>query len=58
MYDAFHERGAHALDAPVSGGPYGAEQVMVEAMTKGLGRKDPSAVWLLQKERAGVTVRT
>lgn len=35
-----------------------AEQGMVEAMTKGLGRKDSSAVWLLQEERAGVTVRT
>jgi hypothetical protein len=31
---------------------------MVEAMTKGLGPKDSSAVWLLQEERAGVTVRT
>src|SRR5215217_3288903 len=35
-----------------------AEQGMIEAMTRGLGGKDSSAVWLLQEERAGVTVRT
>jgi 3-hydroxyisobutyrate dehydrogenase-like beta-hydroxyacid dehydrogenase len=35
-----------------------AEQGMVEAMTKGLGPKDASAIWLLQEERAGVKVRT
>jgi len=35
-----------------------AEQGMVEAMTKGHGRKDSSAVWLIQEERAGVQVRT
>ena len=35
-----------------------AEQGMVEAMTKGYGPKDSSAVWLLQEERAGVKVRT
>jgi hypothetical protein len=27
-------------------------------LTKGLGRKDSSAVWLLQEERSGVKVRT
>jgi hypothetical protein len=31
---------------------------MIEAMTRGYGPKDSSAVWLLQEERAGVEVRT
>jgi 3-hydroxyisobutyrate dehydrogenase-like beta-hydroxyacid dehydrogenase len=35
-----------------------AEQGMIEAMTRGYGPKDSSAVWLLQEERAGVEVRT
>src|SRR4029079_13071827 len=35
MYEAFHERGAHALDAPVSGGPYGAETAPLIIMVGG-----------------------
>ncbi|MCC7371434.1 MAG: NAD(P)-dependent oxidoreductase [Chloroflexi bacterium] len=35
-----------------------AEQGMIEAMNRGFGPKDSSAVWLLQEERTGVQVRT
>ena len=35
MYAAFDERGAHALDALVSGGPYGAETATLIIMVGG-----------------------
>jgi 3-hydroxyisobutyrate dehydrogenase len=35
-----------------------AEQNMIEAMNRGWGRKDTSAAFLLQEERAGVEVRS
>lgn len=35
-----------------------AEQGMIEALNRGLGPKDSSAMFLLQEERAGVQVRT
>ena len=35
MYAAFPERGLHALDAPVSGGPYGAETATLIIMVGG-----------------------
>jgi 3-hydroxyisobutyrate dehydrogenase len=35
-----------------------AEQLMIEAVARGLGDKDSTAPWLLQEERAGVKVRS
>ena len=35
-----------------------AEQLMIEAVARGLGDKDSTAPWLLQEERAGVQVRS
>ena len=35
-----------------------AEQALIEGLARGWDAKDSSAIWLLQEERAGVTVRT
>jgi 3-hydroxyisobutyrate dehydrogenase len=35
-----------------------AEQALIEGLARGWEAKDSSAIWMLQEERAGVTVRT
>ena len=35
-----------------------AEQALIEGLSRGWETKDSSAIWMLQEERAGVTVRT
>ncbi len=35
-----------------------AEQAMIDALNRGWGVKDSSAIWMLQEERAGVNVRS
>ena len=35
-----------------------AEQALIEGLARGWEAQDSSAIWMLQEERAGVTVRT
>jgi 3-hydroxyisobutyrate dehydrogenase len=35
-----------------------AEQALIEGLSRGWEALDSSAIWMLQEERAGVTVRT
>jgi 3-hydroxyisobutyrate dehydrogenase len=48
---------ARELDVPMSVAAI-AEQHLIEALARGWGGKDSSAVFMLQEERAGVRVRT
>ena len=35
-----------------------AEQALIEGLARGWESLDSSAIWMLQEERAGVTIRT